>query len=290
MVPRTRRFAPRASPYSGTSGVDSYYEILGVAMEASAKEVKSAFRKQAKKLHPDLAASKGEEGTRSRDAAMRRLLEAYRMLADPERRHAYDRSLRRRAAEEGGFDYHRFLKARANDPESMAKLVVYDLLHSLEDEAIEIFERSKCFEDWRLERYLERSEAMDAEFCLAEEYEKRERWLKAYSLYKRLIVMEIEKPSFRYFFEVVLLRFRTLILLKLPKALDEEDYVDRLEEAATIGLPNRDSAQLFRKMAEVHLRRHETQAAVDSLRRAADLEPRLAGLAALRRRAGLEQR
>jgi curved DNA-binding protein CbpA len=270
--------------------VDSYYEILGVAMEASAKEVKSAFRKQAKKLHPDLAASKGEEGTRSRDAAMRRLLEAYRMLADPERRHAYDRSLRRRAAEEGGFDYHRFLKARANDPESMAKLVVYDLLHSLEDEAIEIFERSKCFEDWRLERYLERSEAMDAEFCLAEEYEKRERWLKAYSLYKRLIVMEIEKPSFRYFFEVVLLRFRTLILLKLPKALDEEDYVDRLEEAATIGLPNRDSAQLFRKMAEVHLRRHETQAAVDSLRRAADLEPRLAGLAALRRRAGLEQR
>lgn len=269
--------------------MDSHYDILGVSPEASAQEVKSAFRKQAKKLHPDLAGRAGEGG-RSRDAAMRRLLEAYRMLSDPERRHAYDRTLRRRAAEEGGFDYHRFLKARQNDPESMAKLVVYDLLHKLEDEAIEVYERSKYFEDWRLERYLERSEAMDAEFCIAEEYEKRERWLKAYSIYKRLIVMEAEKPTFRYFFEVVVLRFRTLLLLKMPKALDEEDFVDRLEEAAGLDLPRRDIAQILRKKAEVHLRRRETALAIESLRRASELEPRLAGLAMLRRKAGLEQR
>jgi curved DNA-binding protein CbpA len=267
--------------------------MLGISPEASAQEVKSAFRKQAKRLHPDLAGTGGKsggEGSRSRDAAMRHLLEAYRILSDPERRHAYDRSLRRRAAEESGFDYHRFLKARMGDPESMAKLVVYDLLHKFEDEAIEVYERSKCFEDWRLERYLERSEAMDAEFCIAEEYEKRERWLKAYSIYKRLIAMETEKPTFRYFFEVVLLRFRTLLLLKMPKVLDEEDFVDRLEEAAGLELPRRDLAQILRKKAEVHLRRRETSLAVESLRRASELEPRLAGLAALRRRAGLEQR
>lgn len=218
---------------------------------------------------------------------MRHLLEAYRMLSDPERRHAYDRSQRRRAAEEGGFDYHRFLKARPDDPASMAKLVVYDLLHDLDDEAIEVFERSKCFEDFRLERWLERGEAMDAEFCLAEEYERRGRWLKAYTLYKRLIVMEIEKPCFRYFFDVVLLNFRTLLLQRLPKVLDEEDYIDRLDEAIGLGLPNRDAAQLLRKKAEVHLRRRETSLAIESLHRAAEREPRLAGLAALRRRAGI---
>jgi curved DNA-binding protein CbpA len=270
--------------------VDSHYDILGVAADASSQEVKSAFRKQAKRLHPDLAPGRGEEGKRSRDAAMRRLLEAYRMLADPERRHAYDRSLRRRAAEEGGFDYHRFLKERTADPESMAKLVVYDLLHGFEDEAIEVFERSKCFEDWRLERYLERGEAMDAEFCLAEEYERRERWLKAYFLYRKLILMETEKPTFRYFFDVVLLHFRSLVLLKLPKALDEEDYIDRLEEAANLGLPDRDAAQLLRKKAEVHLRRREMGEATLTLRRVAELQPRLAGLAALRRRAGIGER
>ncbi len=271
--------------------MEGYYDILGIPPEASAREVKSAFRRQAKKLHPDMAgSSKAEEGSRSREAAMRRLLEAYRMLSDPEKRRAYDRALRRRAAEEGGFDYRNFLKARPDDPESQAKLVVYDLLHGLEDEAIEIYERAKSLGDFRLERFLERGEAMDAEFCIAEEYERRERWLKAYSLYKRLILMEVERPWFRYFFDVVALRFRTLLLLKMPKMLDEEDYIDRLEEAAELGLPRRDTAQFLRKKAEVHLRRRETALAVESLRRAAELEPRLAGLAALRRRAGLTER
>ena len=278
--------------------MDNHYDILGIASEASAKEVKSAFRKQAKRLHPDLARANGARGGaaddagggRSRDAAMRRLLEAYRVLSDPEKRRAYDRSLRRQAAEESGFDYRKFLKARPGDPESQAKLVVYDLLHKLEDEAIEVYEKSKSFGDFRLERWLERGEAMDAEFCIAEEYERRERWLKAYSLYRRLIVMELEKPTFRYFFDVVLLRFRTLLLLKLPKVLDEEDFMDRLEEAAALDIPRRDRAQLLRKKAEVHLRRHETAAAVETLRRAAELEPRLAGLAALKRRAGMTER
>jgi len=272
--------------------VESHYDILGVSPEASAQEVKSAFRRQAKRLHPDLAGASPSSGTtRSREVAMRLLLEAYRMLSDPEKRRAYDRSMRRRAAEENGFGYHRFLKARPNDPESQAKLVVYDLLHGLEDEAIETFERAKAFgSDFRLERYLERSEAMDAEFCLAEEYEKRERWLKAYGLYKRLIAMEAEKPTFRYFFEVVALRFRTLLLLKLPKFLDEEDFMDRLEEAAALGLSRRDSAQFLRKKAEVQLRLRDTEGALESLERAAELVPRLAGLAALRRRVDVAER
>jgi curved DNA-binding protein CbpA len=270
--------------------VDNYYEVLGIPAEAGSRDVKSAFRRQAKKQHPDL---RGEDGSRASvaraaDAAMRLLLEAYRVLSDPEKRRAYDRSIRRKAAEEGGFDYRRFLKARPNDPESQAKLVVFDLLHGLEDEALEVYERSKSFEDFRLERYLERGEAMDAEFCIAEEYEKRERWLKAYSLYKRIIAMELDRPWFRYFFEVVILRFRSLVLLKLQKVLDDEDYADRLEEAAGLGLPKRDVAQILRKKGEVQLRMHDTRAAIDSLRRASELEPGLAGLSALRRRAGIQ--
>jgi curved DNA-binding protein CbpA len=270
--------------------VDNHYEILGIQPEASTREVKSAFRRQAKKHHPDLrgeSASKGAEA-RASDAAMRRLLDAYRVLSNPEKRRAYDRSMRRRAAEEGGFDYRRFLKARPNDAESQAKLVIFDLLHELEGEAIEVYERGKALGDFRLERYLERGEAMDAEFCIAEEYEKRERWIKAYYLYRRLILMELEKPWFRYFFEVVALRFKNLILFKLQKVLDDEDFIDCLEEAATLGLPRRDAAQLLRKMGEIQLRLGETRAAIDSLRRAGELEPKLAGLTALRRKAGIQ--
>jgi hypothetical protein len=100
--------------------------------------------------------------------------------------------------------------------------------------------------------------------------------------------MEIERPCFRYFFEVVALRFRNLVLLKLQRVLDDEDYLDALEEAAGLGLPRRDAAQILRKKGEVQLRLHDPLAAVDSLKRAADLEPRLAGLSALRRKAGIQ--
>jgi curved DNA-binding protein CbpA len=270
--------------------VENHYETLGIAAEASTREVKSAFRRQAKKHHPDLRGSEGRRGAEARaaDAAMRRLLEAYRVLSDPEKRRAYDRSLRRKAAEEGGFDYRRFLKARPNDPESQAKLVIFDLLHDLDDEAIEVYERGKSLGDFRLERYLERGEAMDAEFCIAEEYEKRERWIKAYSIYKRLIAMELERPWFRYFFGVVALKFRNLVLLKMQRALDDEDYVDCIEDAVSLELPRRDTAQLLRKKGEVQLRLGDARAALDSLRRAAELEPRLAGLNALRKKAGMQ--
>jgi curved DNA-binding protein CbpA len=271
-------------------GVETYYEVLGVSPEAGSREVRSAFRRQAKKQHPDLRRDDGSRAASARaaDAAMRLLLEAYRVLSDPEKRRAYDRSVRRKAAAEEGFDYRRFLKSLPNDPASQAKLVIFDLLHGLEDEALEVYERAKTLGDFRFERYLERGEAMDAEFCIAEEYEKRERWLKAYSLYKRIIAMELERPWFRYFFDVVILRFRSLVLLKLQKSLDDEDYVDALEEAAGLGLPSRDVAQLLRKKGEVQLRMRETQAAIESLTRASELEPGLAGLSALRRRAGIQ--
>jgi curved DNA-binding protein CbpA len=75
----------------------NYYEILGVSWEASAKEVKSAFRKAAKRLHPDTSGHR--TGSRSSDAAMRELLEAYRVLSDPEKRRVHDRMLRKRAVE-----------------------------------------------------------------------------------------------------------------------------------------------------------------------------------------------
>jgi len=272
-----------------------YYDILGVGQDASTAQVKSAFRRLAKKFHPDIAPFKNSsgapegEGRRATEGAMRLLLEAYRVLSDPERRRAFDRQLRRKASEEGGFDFRAFLKARTNDPESQARLVVYDLLHDLDDEALEIYEKALSLGDFRLERYLDRGEAMDAEFCIAEAYERRDRVLKAWLHYKRLVIMEAEKPWFRYFFDVVALRFRTVLLLKLPKVLDEEDFIDRLDEATELDLPTRDLAQFYRKKAEVLLRRRETVAAIEALGRAAELEPRLAGLAALRRRAAAQR-
>ncbi len=282
----------------------NYYEVLGVPPDSPPSTIKSAFRRKAKKLHPDLAKAQASDLGKEiasinledlesdktgsvasvRESAMRLVLEAYRILSDSEKRRAYDRSLRKQQAEEGGFNYHTFLRQRSDDPQSQAKLIVYDLLHNLEDEALEVYERSKGFGDFRLERWMDRGDAMDAEYCIAEEYEKRGKLLKAYAIYKRLICMEQEKPWFRYYFDVVALRFRTLLLQKLPGRIDEDDYLDRLTEAISLNVGVRDSAQFLRKKAEIHLRRKDFDAARQELDMAAALVPRLPGLSAARKR------
>lgn len=265
----------------------NYYEILGVHPDSSPQDIKSAFRKQAKRLHPDMHystenAHSKESSATLRESAMRLILEAYKILSDAEKRRAYDRELRRRERDNKGFDYHEFLQQRSDDPESQAKLIVYDLLHDLDEEALAIYERSKTFADFRLERWLERGEAMDAEYCIAEEYEKRGKYIKAYQIYKKLIGMELEKPWFRYYFEVVALKFRFLVLQKLPGRIDEDDYLDRLDEAIELKISPRETAQYLRKKVEILLHRGEAEAAEKALNQISLIYPKLAGFASLR--------
>lgn len=63
-----------------------YYQILGVDRDASAGEVKKAFRRIARETHPDAHPDDPEAEERFRAAA-----EAYEVLSDPERRARYDR-------------------------------------------------------------------------------------------------------------------------------------------------------------------------------------------------------
>lgn len=62
-----------------------YYEVLGVAKDASDSEIKKAYHKKAKKYHPDV-----NPGDKDAEANFKEASEAYEILSDKEKRQRYD--------------------------------------------------------------------------------------------------------------------------------------------------------------------------------------------------------
>jgi molecular chaperone DnaJ len=62
-----------------------YYELLGVPRKANAKDIRTAFRKLARKYHPDL-----NPGDKSSEEKFKQLQEAYDVLSDSKKRQMYD--------------------------------------------------------------------------------------------------------------------------------------------------------------------------------------------------------
>lgn len=89
-----------------------YYNILGVKKNASEKEIKSAFRKLARKYHPDL-----NPNDREAEAKFKEVNEAYEVLSDTEKRKKYDQfgsdwdRYQHTQGTPGGFDFSRYAQS-----------------------------------------------------------------------------------------------------------------------------------------------------------------------------------
>ncbi len=68
-----------------TNSKQDYYELLGVARKAPVKEIRAAYRKLARKYHPDL-----NPGDKSSEEKFKQIQEAYEVLSDAKKRQMYD--------------------------------------------------------------------------------------------------------------------------------------------------------------------------------------------------------
>src|SRR5919108_5043966 len=75
-----------------------YYKTLGVGKNASEEEIKKAYRKLARKYHPDR-----NDGDKKAEERFKEISQAHDVLSDPEKRKAYDRGTGPFGGFAGGF-------------------------------------------------------------------------------------------------------------------------------------------------------------------------------------------
>lgn len=248
----------------------SLYAVLEVSSEASPAEIKAAFRRRIKELHPDLQA-KRPANSPPPIHTVHQVIEAYEILSDPARRDEYDQA-RRTAPRESEFDYREWLKARP-DAESKAKLIFYDVLRDRSAEAVALYTEFSRQRTNDLERLLGREDFMDCAFMLALEFEQQEDLLQAVSLYHRIAQLEGQKAFFRHFFIEV---EEHLVHLLVTRRMDYDPpaLVRLLEELANLPFRAVAKASFLARQAEILWEAGQKLAARQSLFRARGLAPR----------------
>ncbi|MCG8453177.1 MAG: DnaJ domain-containing protein [Spirochaetales bacterium] len=251
-----------------------YYALLGIGIEASRTEVRRAYRAKAKEAHPDLS---GDEGHNLFLA----IKEAYEVLSSKAAREAYDETWRatqrhsKAPAQE--WDYRLFLKARKDDPESLAKLICFDLLHDRDSEAVDLDE------SWRggffsLKPYLDREDFMDFGFLLSEAYMEQGAIVKAYRLLRGIAELEEDHPYFKHFYAEVLERLAAIVRQKLPEDDDDRLRMAFLSDLVRLSYPAKEEARLRKLFSELLTAAGRHEDAAQQIFKAYDLAPKMPGL------------
>ena len=82
-----------------------YYEVLGIGRDASADDIKSAYRKAALKWHPDRWVEGTDEEKKTAEEKFKEASEAYSVLSDPDKKSRYDQFGQAGLDGQPGFDF-----------------------------------------------------------------------------------------------------------------------------------------------------------------------------------------
>jgi len=224
--------------------------------------------------HPD-------RNPRQREAAEERvriIIEAYRVLSDPQERRKHDELLRpgQRPDHETVWDR---LRRQTFDPAARSRLLLHELLEGNGTAAVEIYESLlRDYIQFDLLPYLSLKDYLDCKFLLAEAYEQQGKHRVALEMYKEVYREELELPRLCFFFEEVQVRLRDLYCKTFARHLPPEEALEYYREALDLmPLDKADRALIFKRMAECHYKLGDLDSAREALRNAFRNKPNLKG-------------
>lgn len=272
--------------------IPDYYQILEIGRDATAPKIKRAFRKLAKRYHPD----KNPEQIAFAEQMFREVCKAYDTLSDKKQKWDYDRRLQtieqQRMAREAYLDK----LSRLNQNYAKLELLLEALLHQNYETGISLYEQlchnnRDTSKKWRIDDFLSYEESRDCEFLVAEAYQnlgfsngapsstsERQRKIKqAMLMYESLLSAEAKRPCFRHFTQEVKERLKFIYLYHFTVEGYQQTYHIPLTKIRALKLPKRETAWMYKKIAEFYVEIDRRSEARTVLKMAFELQPRLTG-------------
>lgn len=276
--------------------IPNYYQILEIGRDATASEIKRAFRTLAKRYHPDkLDSHYDPDQIADAKRMFREVCNAYDVLQDIKRKSDYDRRLQyieQQTKSKSSF-YDRF--KRVNQDYAKLELLFQSLLHQNYETGITMYEQlcSKCEKmgsKWCIDDFFNYEDSRDCEFLIAEAYQKlgfengdssvTERYKKierAMQIYESLLSAEGQRPCFKHFIREVKDRLKRIYLYHFSLEGYYQTSKIPLSKIRALKLPKRETAWMYKKIAEFYVEIKLYPEAREVLLMAFELQPKLVG-------------
>ncbi len=265
--------------------IPNHYLTLKIKSDASDEDVKQAFRRLAKRFHPD----KNPGSEKAAEKKFKKIITAYKVLRNRESRDMYDRKLKTSRANVQNSRRDNLRKKAQNDTAYLCRLILFELLNQNAPSALEMYENLIAEKPHSsLELYLNDADIRDCEFLLAEAYHKKGKLPEAARLYEKVLKREREKAYFRGFAQEVELMLRDVYLRHITRATHSEEILTNMEKLLGMDISRREIAWLHKKAAEAYYRANDIDNAVRTLKRAFQINPKLAGAKKISKKLGIE--
>ncbi|MCK4376291.1 MAG: DnaJ domain-containing protein [Candidatus Brocadiae bacterium] len=260
--------------------IETYYGVLDIDRSASQPEIKQAFRRLAKRYHPDTNRTEGPAAAKK----LKKVIAAYRVLSNDRERARYDVLMQASPTFQ-----EEARRSEAHTLKEYAQEMLGDLLAGRGRRALNLHDQLCARGDFALRNHLDVKDYLDCIFLLAEQCERANRFREAAALYEELYEKEKEPPRQRYFFDEVKARIKKLYSRKLPRdARSAAEEIGCYERILKFELDKSEKAFILKKIAEVHCRVGDEGRAKEIFSEALKLKPGLKGTATIRENLGME--